>query len=346
MLRTLRHNRLAPVLIGLETVSTAAPAATFNFGGADFSAITSASSANVSCTLQRGFGRVPLIVGATSSSDTAATTAFQYSSGNMAKSTLNWRSESDSAVDPGTTSAIALGWLSSDATKFRKDQFEVRGTFSNPRVVALKITTTTPTVDIGARQIATIVKNGTGDVTITLARPFATANYAVATTPIGSAKFIVQYQSRTASTIRLKRSDAAGAAADGGFYLVLYGSDSNPLYARKLRPVEVPWRTPRMIAGKIIWTAGTPSLSIGNGDEATSLTDNGTGDVHMVYATPFAREPIVIASSIFGGWVVVEPSLPTNKSQVQFKNWNSADAASDPTDISYMIFGSDDVNDY
>ena len=94
-----------------------------------------------------------------------------------------------------------------------------------PRQVHAHIDGTgTVSVVIGSRDV-TLVKNATGDYTVTLVRPFARAAVAVAS-PI-TAGSLIEVASASASAISIlakKRSD--GTAVDTDFYLIIQGFDA------------------------------------------------------------------------------------------------------------------------
>ena len=78
-----------------------------------------------------------------------------------------------------------------------------------------------------------------------------------------------------------------------------------------LRSIKSQQRLPRMIAVQIAWSGGVPSLI--NGANEVSLTDNGTGDVTITFAKPFARVPVVNANVVAaaGDAIVCLQAQPT-----------------------------------
>lgn len=59
------------------------------------------------------------------------------------------------------------------------------------------------------------------------------------------------------------------------------------------RSIKGTQRLPRMLAFKV---DGTGTAAIGEGSTDATLTDNGTGDYTLTFATPFVRTPVCTAS--------------------------------------------------
>lgn len=107
----------------------------------------------------------------------------------------------------------------------------VFNTQRKPRLIGVQVTVTagTPAVSIGTNDIASIVDNGVGDYTLTLARPFRRAPTVIATSGQGSKTCRVI--SRTASTIRVAGYTDSGAASDpDNLYIFALGSDDPSEY--------------------------------------------------------------------------------------------------------------------
>lgn len=68
-----------------------------------------------------------------------------------------------------------------------------------------------------------------------------------------------------------------------------------------LRSIKSPQRLPRQLHVQLDGT-GASSIVIGSKD--VTLTDNNTGDYTLTFAKPFARAPIVVASSLTAGAVI------------------------------------------
>lgn len=101
---------------------------------------------------------------------------------------------------------------------------DFRGGKSSPRLTMAGITTSPGTISSSSDPGATISYNGVGDVSITASHPFATSTAKVL--PILTPQ--VGYQARvlvvSTTQVRVQVLTAAGAAVDGAFSLVVYGS--------------------------------------------------------------------------------------------------------------------------
>lgn len=62
-----------------------------------------------------------------------------------------------------------------------------------------------------------------------------------------------------------------------------------------LREIKTNQRLARQLAIKL---TGTGTAALGEGSVAATLVDNGTGDYTLTFAKPFARTPVVVASSL------------------------------------------------
>ena len=107
-----------------------------------------------------------------------------------------------------------------------------------------------------------------------------------------------------------------------------------------LREIKSPQRLPRQLHVKL---DGTGSSSIVIGSKDVSLTDNGTGDYTLTFAKPFARPPVVVASSLTAGAVVQIASATATACQLLVKDLSSV--ALD-ADLMVIVQGFDAVDEY
>lgn len=107
-----------------------------------------------------------------------------------------------------------------------------------------------------------------------------------------------------------------------------------------LREIKSPQRLPRQLHIKMDGT-GAASILIGSKD--ASLTDNGVGDYTLTFAKPFARAPIVVASSMTAGAVIQIASASASACQILVTDL--AAAALD-ADLMVIVQGFDAVDEY
>ncbi len=107
-----------------------------------------------------------------------------------------------------------------------------------------------------------------------------------------------------------------------------------------LREIKSPQRLPRQLHFKVDGT-GAASLLIGSKDG--TLADNGTGDYTITFEKPFARLPVVVASSLTAGAVVQIASATASACQIVVTDL--AAAALD-ADLMVIVQGFDAADEY
>lgn len=106
------------------------------------------------------------------------------------------------------------------------------------------------------------------------------------------------------------------------------------------RQVMSPQRMPRLVAFHLDGT-GTASLVVGSKDGV--LTDNNVGDYTITFDKPFARAPIVVASSLTAGAVIQVSAASASAVTILVKN--TAGAALD-ADLHILVQGFDAKDEY
>ena len=107
-----------------------------------------------------------------------------------------------------------------------------------------------------------------------------------------------------------------------------------------LREIKSPQRLPRQLHIKVDGT-GTASILIGSKD--ASLADNGVGDYTLTFAKPFARAPIVVASSMTAGAVIQIASASASACQILVTDLS---AVAKDADLMVIVQGFDAVDEY
>lgn len=103
---------------------------------------------------------------------------------------------------------------------------EIKGTQRLPRALALRVEGTGTASILEGAFDATLVDNGTGDYTLTFAKPFARVPVAIACSLAADIVCYVHAVSASAVTIRARSVAASPAAADVDFHLLVLGSDA------------------------------------------------------------------------------------------------------------------------
>lgn len=101
---------------------------------------------------------------------------------------------------------------------------EFRGGKSSPRLTMAGITTTPGTISSSSDPGAVISYNGVGDVSITASHPFASSTAKVLPILTPQVGFQARVLVISTTQVRVQVQTAAGAAVDGAFGLVVYGS--------------------------------------------------------------------------------------------------------------------------
>lgn len=82
----------------------------------------------------------------------------------------------------------------------------------------------TYTLQSGSNNVASITKNGTGDVTVNWSTSFSSGFYAPVVTPMEGGNFTASIQATAAGSVRVTmRNGSTGAAVDFGFSVVAFG---------------------------------------------------------------------------------------------------------------------------
>lgn len=338
MLREIKNGHLRPRFLGF-TVTSVGASPTKSTGGFDLGTL-SGSTGQVTCPFARAFSRAPVVVSCKGSDVAANGGAYIQTNPTSTSVIVGTHSGGAGAADDGTAYCLALGHDSSDTTLYRPAGFNVHAAWDRSRIMGIKVTTTTPTLDIAPRG-ATISKTATGDVTITFPSSFGSTAIVPVATPILGTRAEIEVTTVAINSVRIKRY-VSGTLTDGAFYLLVYGADGSATYQTKLEPLDNDQRFPRMLGFRITYSGGVPAITTGTGD--ATLTDTGTGDVLVTLNNPFKREPIVVATPTSAGLCTVKAAA--SSSAFSILGFNAAGAAADLTDVSCIVLGWDDATVY
>lgn len=102
---------------------------------------------------------------------------------------------------------------------------EIKGTQRLPRALSFRVDGTGTASILEGAFDATLVDNGTGDYTLTFAKPFVRVPVCSGNV-VGSTAAIVNIAVVSVTAVQVKIFDAAGSAADADFHLSVLGWDS------------------------------------------------------------------------------------------------------------------------
>lgn len=345
MLRALKHSFNSPRLLGVKATSDGG-ACTVNISPDDIVSAASASTGKAYLTLGDNFARAGVICGSPFSGNVGAAGAMLIEA-DPTISLASLLTHDGTSADDGSLNAFILGYdsLETDFCDWGhcKAPFVVKNAWNSPRLELFKITpdATDPVLNIGSSK-ATLTRNDVGDYTLTFKRTFSSDAVIAAGAVIAATAAHFHVVSCTALAVRVLVGAAGSASDDNPFYVVVQGSD-NPQYgSRHRRVTRVSDRLPRLIAGHVAYSGGTPSIVNGTGD--FTIADTGTGILTVTFTNPFLREPMVLANKNSAGLVTLNAAAGLD--EIVLNAFNGAGAAADPGDLHFMVFGYDDAGEY
>lgn len=346
MLRALKNAFIAPRLIGFTATSASGTSCTVGVGADDSVSAACDAAGRSYITLADPFSRVPVVVGSPLLDNVGASGAVLIDA-DPTISVLKLRTHDGTNGDNGTLHALALGFDSADTSYLAWGRqfapFTVKDTICAPRYEVFKVTphATTPAINIGSAK-ATLTRNDTGDYTITFKRPFASDSVVAVASVIAATAAHNHIVSATATAVRVLVGAAGSASDDNPFYLVVRGSDSPVPGARHQKTARLSDRLPRIVAGHVQYSAGTPTINVGTGD--FTIVDTGTGVLTVAWVNPPEREPIVLVNKNSAGLCTLNAAADTTGCVLNA--FNGAGAAADPADLHFMAFMFDDPTEY
>jgi len=102
---------------------------------------------------------------------------------------------------------------------------DIKGSQRLPRLLALRVDGTGTASILEGKFDATLVDNGTGDYTLTFAKPYLRVPVCIGSV-VGATAAIVNIAAVSATAVQINIFDAAGSAADADFHLSVLGWDS------------------------------------------------------------------------------------------------------------------------
>lgn len=346
MLRALKHAFVSPRLLGVKATS-ASSVCTVNISPDDIASAASASTGKSYLTLGDVFSRNGCVNCGSPFSVSVGASGALLIDADPTYAVQSFLTHDGTNPDDGAFNAFILGYDSTqtDYLAYGKQlaPFTVKNAWNAARIELFKVTphATTPTINIGGGK-ATLIRNGAGDYTLTFKRPFSSDNVIAAASVISTTIAHNHIVSCSATAVRVLVGASGSGSDSNAFYVVVQGSD-NPQYgARHRKTTRCSDRYPRLVAGQVEWSAGTPSIKTGTGD--FTIADTGTGVVTVTFANPFLREPMVLVNQNKAGNCTVNAAAGV--SSIVLNAFNAAGAATDPDDMHFMVFGYDDALEY
>jgi hypothetical protein len=342
MLREIKNNHCNPYWQSFSFTSTTAPSATTNIGVGDVTTLTRPGAGQVVPTLKMPYSSAAIMA------VTAGITSPIASAGHIAAAQTTttlvpgMHSGAGAAIDGGYE-VFAFGWRSLDRSSAMPQR--ILSTKERERVIWGKISGSTGAVQIGNSDF-TCTKPSTGVFNITFKRAFSRAPIIQITGIFAavSGNRIGRVTAKTASSCSVEFASRVPAVDDPtSFYVIVSGVDSAEEDCRQFAPINSTQRKPRIVAGRVAYSGGTPSIAIGTGD--FTIVDTAVGQCTITLTKPFAREFAVCGAVRTGSRFNLETSNTASVMVVDCIATVSG-ALADPTSFDFIAIGSDDLTEY
>ena len=341
----LRCRHLEPILTGFKFTTVGGASVTVDKGSNDFPSGTcgAAGKALITQTELALFARGPIVI-VTPGADVADAGIGTYDTDPADGAITVELLGSAGSGDDGTGYALVAGFGNTDTDRFDDSQ-KVKSTINDPKLMGWLITNNgTIAKSSGGRQ-ADVVRTSEGIVTFTLTP--AMANYrAFAVCPIQAAARHARITSADGETVVVKITDTSGTVQDTDFVLLGLYSGQTDEGGQTRDIVEVPQLASELVVGKILNTAGTPSIVIGGATDGVdfTITDNGVGDISidLVRAAGRVILPVVTAEDSHAQ-LLATPDTDT----ARFGIFDSAGVAADDS-FNFIIlqYETDDTQEF
>lgn len=189
---------------------------------------------------------------------------------------------------------------------------------------------------------ATLTRNGTGDVTVSISKPFQIAPVVIArATETGNNATV---SSTAVNSFRVKLWDAtsSSAAVDGTCTVLVFGQRSKHQGGHLRRSIKNSRPKPYLFPFKIAYAGGT-SGTLAQGSEVLSLGSVSVGTFPLTFVKAFKTKPIVISGSSLAARLNATTARSTTAATIQ--QLSAAGAASTTASTIYgLVLGwMDDV---
>lgn len=339
MLRELQSLHLAPQLFALKARYTGGvPAMTMGIN--DVSSVDDVGTGDVRINLKNKFVANSSV---TTQYAAAAAVAPVLAAGNAVNNIRSEATISKIRLGDATTDVdfdvIYAGWQAVNSTDLTIPN-SVRCNLVAPRMIVMRISTTTPTVSAGASQVQSITKNGTGDVTVVLKTAFGAVPCIVYGNETATTRRLTTIPANTnAGQFRVTATNTGGTAVEATFTVILLGGDSTDITGGNQNIVDIQGRMPRLISFGVDQAAGANIIYFGSKDG--TFSDDGTGIYTFTFSKAFARTPFWAGSANTPGITATAIS----STAISIRTDNSGGSAAD-SQSSIVIIGFDEASEY
>lgn len=341
MLRPITNNHCQSYWQSFSFTSTTAPSASTTIGTGDVVSITRPSAGQVVPVLETPYS-------------SPAITAVTPAAGALGYAGIIAAAQTNNTLVPGihdsggnfidaSYEVFSLGWRSLDRNGTRPQI--LLSSKEKERIIWCKVTAATGVITIGNSDF-TCTRTALGNFTFTFKRAFGRTPV-VQATPIFAAvsgNRLPRITAKSAGSCTVVFANRAGSADDPtSFYLIVSGVDSIEEDCRNFSQVFSSQRKPRIIGGRVTYSGGTPSITIGAGD--FTIADTAVGQCTITLTKPFAREFAICGAVRTASRFNLE--IPNTASVALIDTLGTASGAlADPTSFDFIAIGSDDATEY
>ena len=286
MLSTAKSNRVGGRLIGLAYSTTGATVTAIQ-GIEDGAGGTYNGVGDVTGTLKEPFRRTGLCIVTTNTDVGAGSYAAAVATASRAEVTTF---TNGGVAAEGTVNLFVYGWDNSSTDSCSLQQVLTTGLA--PRLLPFRLSAPGTLAEGSTLMTASAVANTT---TLSFLTPFNRKPIVIAIpdTTGNSVTFNTQTAANSLKQVSLTQNATGGGAALNGIHGFVLGWDEPNSYGRGRKPLKVAQQKPRILAGKIVVTAGVGSVALYS--DLGTLTKNGVGDWTLTFSTAFKRAPVVAA---------------------------------------------------
>lgn len=247
-----------------------------------------------------------------------------FSSVGIGSQIATTKNSSNSAAD-GLVNVLAAGWDTNLAKGITQPSLPIVSNLAVGLAVIHVQGTSTPAI-IQAKTRATLVKNTTGDYTVTLREPLASAESVVFAQAIGATCAVAQVDITNRNTLACKTYNASGSAVDADFYIFLFRPISRVAFGHARRFLDGTQAGMKVLFFQLDISGGTPALTYG--PKGATVADNGVGDTTITLPSRMwsKRNPIVLLG---GG--IKNTVKAVSASTVRVASFDATGSALDPT---------------
>ena len=340
-----RCRHLSPLLTGFQFTSTGGTSAVVDHGSNDFPSITCGAAGKVVAAQQETacFNRGPVVVGSPGADVADGGFAMFDTLPADGAITMELAGAAGSG-DDGTGYVIAMGFGDADTDRFDDAQI-VRTTINDGKLLGWRITNNgTVAVASGGLQ-ASVARVSTGIVTLTFSPGHPKIRSAKAT-PINASCRAERITSFDGDSITVKITDEGGTVQDSDFTLLVLVSGNMDSSGGYRDPLRVPQLYPEIVCGRVLDTAGTPSITLGGATNGVdfALTDNGVGDITVTLTAPGLRTIVpVVTAKDNRAQLLLTPTLDVFRVGI----FNAAAAATDDSfDFICLVYNADTAQEF